>query len=162
MSRPLKYGQITGGNSPLTMRIGASEVFKNLAGKFVVSDTAGRAQLANATDVNILGWMEQGERTASSTEGADTGVVNVAQDAVYEMPACKNDGTALTEDELKACVGETWDIKLVSTNYQYVNANTSSIDILLAVGYRYYGSAVGEQSLLVKVNPDKAVQTSGA
>lgn len=153
----LKCGQVAGGLSVISFPIGASEVFKDISGHFVVPDGSGRVEIAGATDTDILGWALQGERTASSTEGNDKCDVNTAYDAVYEMPAILNAGTAPTEAQLIAAVGETCDIKMVSTNYQYANINTGSIDILLIVGYKYYGSAVGQQTVYVKVNVAKLV-----
>ncbi len=160
MSRPLKYGQVTGPQAIVEMPIGASEVFKNLSGHFVKMDDAGRIEIAGATDVDIVGWALQGERTASSTEGANKAGVNVALDAIYEMPACGAAGAALTEANLQAAVGETVDIQMVSTNYQYADLSASAVDILLVLGYRYYGSAAGQQSVLVKLNVNKLVYTT--
>lgn len=162
MGRPLIYGQVAGPQVILDMPIGASEVFKNLSGKFVKPDGSGRMEIAGAASVNIVGWIEQGERTASATEGADIGGVNVAKDAVYEMPACGAAGAAVSEATLKAAVGETCDIQMVDTNYQYADLSASSVDILLIVGYRYYGSAAGQQSVLVMINWEKVVNTGVA
>lgn len=158
--RPLVYGQISGSQSIFEFPIGASEHFLNLSGHFVAADTAGRVQIANATDVNIVGWAFHGESNTSAVEGAEKCGVNVANDAVYEMPACGAAGAAITEAVAAGCLGETLDIQLVSTYYQYADTNASSVDILLCVGYRYYGAAAGQQSLLVKLNVNKLVYTS--
>lgn len=163
MGRPLIYGQITGGKSFIDMPIGASEYFYNLSGHFVKPDGSGRMEIAGATDVNILGWMERGiEGVCSTVEGADIGGVNLAKDAVYEMRAVGAAGAAVTEAVLKAAVGETCDIQMVSTYYQCASMVASAIDILLIVGYRYYGSAAGQQSALVMINWEKVVNTGVA
>ena len=139
--------------------VGASEVFKNLSGKFVKSDGSGRVEIATAAAVNIVGWAVTGEITASATEGATKVGVNVNCEAVYEMPAILNAGTAPSEAALIAAVGETCDIKMVDTNYQYANVDTATTEILKIVDYRYYGSAVGQQTVLVQLNPIKAEGT---
>lgn len=159
-TRPLIYGEAS--SKTINMPLGASEVFKDLAGHFVVPDSSGRVQLANATDVNIIGWALQGERTSSATEGADFADVDTDLGKIWEIPAVLNDGTAPTDAQLKAAVGETCDIKLVSTNYQYANINTSSVDILQILGWVRYNDNVGGQSVFVRVNIEKIVNTGVA
>ena len=163
MSRPLIYGQVAGSQAMIDMPIGASEYFYNLSGHFVKPDGSGRMEIAGATDVNIIGWMERGiEGICSTTEGLDVGGVNVAKDAVYEIRAVGTAGAAVTEATLKAAIGETCDIQMVDTYYQCASLVASAVDILLIVGYRYYGSAAGQQSALVMINWGKVVNTGVA
>jgi len=163
MSRPLIYGQVAGSQAMIDMPIGASEYFYNLSGHFVKPDGSGRMEIAGATDVNIIGWMERGiEGICSTTEGLDVGGVNVAKDAVYEIRAVGTAGAAVTEATLKAAIGETCDIQMVDTYYQCASLVASAVDILLIVGYRYYGSAAGQQSALVMINWEKVVNTGVA
>lgn len=159
MGRPMIFTQVQGPQVIVNAPIGASEVFKDLSGHFMKPDGSGRLEIAGATSVNIVGWMFQGEGTSSSTEGGDVGGVNVAKDAVYEIPACGAAGAAVTEATLKAAVWETCDIQMVSTNLQYADVVTSTIDILLIVDYRFYGTTAGLQSVLVMINWEKVVNT---
>ena len=165
MGRPLSYGQVAGPQSYVNGFVGASEIFWNLSGHFMSPDGSGNLEIANATDVNIVGWMEHGEATASATEGTAGGEVagvNVAKDAVYEIRAVGTAGAAVTEATLKAAVWETCDIQMVSTSYQCASLVASAIDILLIVDYRFYGTAAGQQSVLVMINWEKVVNTGVA
>lgn len=162
MGRPLKYDQVAGPVVNMDMPIGASEVFKDLSGHFVKPDGSGRIEIAGATDVNIIGWALQGARTASSTEGADIASVNVAKDAVYEIRAVGVAGAAVSEATLKAARGETCDIQMVDTTLQCASLVASAVDILLIVGYNYYGAAAGQQSVKVMINWEKVVNTGVA
>lgn len=156
-TKPLIMGESS--NKVINMPLGASEVFKDLAGHFVIPDGSGRVQLANATDVNVIGWALQGERTSSATEGADFADVDTDLGKIWEIPAVLNDGTAPTDAQLKAAVGETCDIKIVSTNYQYANINASSIDIIQILAWKRYNNSVGGQTVFVRINIEKIVNT---
>jgi len=57
---------------------------------------------------------------------------------------------ARTKAQLEAVVGETCDI-IVTSNIQYADFDASSDDVLEIVDYRYYGSALGEQTLIVRL-----------
>lgn len=164
MSRSLIYGQIAGGKANLVMNLGASEYFYNISGHFVKPDGIGNVEIAGATDVNIIGWATRGiEGICSTTEGTaggDTVDVNLAKDAIYEIRAVGAAGAAQTEAQCKAAVGETRDIQMVSTYYQCCSLVAGAVGILLVVGYRYYGSAAGQQSALVMINWEKVVNTA--
>jgi len=158
MGRPLIAVPIGIPQCIKSMPIGASEVFKNRSGHLVKPDGSGRMEIAGDASVNIVGWMLQGERTASATEGADKGDVILDHDMVYLMPACGAAGIAVSEAVLKAATGKSCDI-YVGSDYQYANVAASVVGILLIVGYEYYGSAVGDQWARVKINWEKVVNT---
>ncbi len=160
MGRPLKYGIFNGDPIMKSFPVGASERFYNLSGKFVRMDGSGRIEICNASNVNIIGWAECGEFTASSTEGADKVDVNCNLETAYEIPAYTDGTTAVTAAVATLHVGESCDIVMVSTYYQYASIATSSVDILVVIGYVIYGSALNQQSVIVKLNLDKLVSTS--
>ncbi len=141
-----KYGQVAGPETNLEFEVGASTIFKHLGGAFVQIDANQRVIIAVAGVLDIIGWAFTGDFTASSTAGNTKVSVNINKEAVYEMPI----DTARTETQLKALVGSTCDI-IVTSDIQYADFDASTNDILQIVGYRYYGSALGEQTLLVKL-----------
>lgn len=144
--RPTQYGQIYGPEINIPFYAAASQNFEPLSGRFVAIDSNNRADIASATDTNIIGWALGGDWTTNSTAGTDIVTVNVAYGAIFEMPL----DAARTEAQLKGYIGETCDI-VVTSNIQYADYDASSIDILEIMGYRYYGSGSGEQTLLVRL-----------
>jgi hypothetical protein len=159
MSRPLFYDKV---HSVINMPVGASEVFKSLSGHYVKMDDSGRIEVAGAADLDIIGWaFSPADFTSSATEGADSLDVETNIFGIpFEIPACGAAGAAVTESTLAGMIGETCDIQMVSTYYQYADTSASTYDMLLCLGYRYYGSAAGMQSLIVRVNTDKAAYTT--
>ena len=150
----VKYGQVKGIVVGIEYPIAASAVFKNLSGCFVQVDSSGRIAIAGTdTATDILGWAEVGEFTASATAGQSKAVVNIAKDATYFMPLV----AAYTEAQLAGYVGKFMDIYIAS-NIQYANPGATSVNIIKAVGYRYWGSAAGQQALEVQI-VDKTVTT---
>lgn len=144
----IKYGYVKGTEVTIDMPVAASEVFKHLSGCFVEYNSAGRVAVAGATSTDLAGWAYTGEYTASATAGNTRVPVNVAFDAVYRMPL----ETAYTEAQLLAVCGKFCDIA-VTSNVQYANPGGTSINIIQVVGYEYYGSAAGQQAVLVKLVP---------
>jgi hypothetical protein len=149
-------------NSTINMAMGASEVFKGKSGRFCVADDAGYAEAAGASGVKFLGWVEGND---DFTCGASDGLTNrLVETDIYGklfcMPACKDSGAAVTEAELRAAVGLTFDIQMVSTYYQYADLGASTVDILIGYGYIYEGADAGDQYMIVKVNCAKVVLTS--
>ena len=146
MSRPVKFGQVAGVELNIDFPVAASVVWKHLGGNFVYLDANNRLAIATPAITAIIGWAQTGDYTASSTAGRDKVAVNIARDAIFEMPI----DAARTEAQLQAIVGETCDI-IVTSNIQYADFDASAIDVLEIMGYRYYGSASGEQTLLVRL-----------
>lgn len=146
----------------INMAMGASEVFKGKSGRFCVADDAGYADAMAATGVKVLGWVEGNDDfTCGASNGLTTRLVETdIHGKLFVMPACKDAAAAVTEAELRAAVGLTFDVQMVSTNYQYADLGASSVDILLGYGYIYEGSAAGQQYMVVKINPNKVVYTS--
>ena len=142
----IKYGQVAGPETTREFEVGASVVFKHLGGAFVQMDANQRVIIAIAGVLDIIGWAFTGDFTASSTAGNTKVAVNINKEAEYEMPI----DTARTETQLKALVGKTCDI-IVTSDIQYADFDATVDDILQIVGYRYYGSALGQQTLIVKL-----------
>lgn len=144
----VKYGQIRGPEVNLPFEVAASVVFKHLGGAWMMKRTDGRIQIATAASTAIIGWAFAGDFTASSTAGNTKISVNTSKDATFEMPL----DTALTEAQLLALVGEFHDI-VVTDNIQYCDHDATTTNVLEIVGYRYYGSALGQQTVEVKIVP---------
>ena len=142
MGSRINFGQVNDVRDPRSVLTGAAIAFKNNGGKFVTG-VGNSLALAGAASTALLGWAEVSEFTTATT---DVITVNMAKDAVYEMPI----DTAVTEAALQALVGKTCDI-IVTSGIQYANHDASAIDILQIVGYGYYGSALGEQTLFVRL-----------
>jgi hypothetical protein len=136
------YGQVNDVRVPIEARTGAAIAFKATGGKFVTGFGDSLA-LSVAADTGILGWAEIGEVTTSTT---DIITVNVAKDAVYEMPI----DAARTKEQLIDLIGKTCDI-IVTSGIQYADYDASSDDILQIVGFGYYGPNAGEQTLFVRL-----------
>ena len=145
--RPTQYGQVGGPYLNVTFPIAASELFILLSGQFVIVDSNNDIKQANATDTNIIGWALVGDNyTSSSTAGLSETPVNIALGSIYEMPLL----VAYTEAQLLAMLWETCDI-IISGDGQYANLAASDIDVLEIVDYRYYGAAIGEQTVIVRL-----------
>lgn len=147
--------------SKIKMKMGASEVFKGKSGRFCHGDDAGYQDAASAASVDIMGWVEGNDDfTCDSTDGVTGRTIETNLEKLFIMPACKDAGAAVTEAQLQAAVGTTFDIQKVSTNYQYADLGASATDILLGYGYVYEGSSAGQQYMIVKVTTAKRVYTS--
>ncbi len=144
MGSRINYGQLNDVRCPIEVLTGAAIAFKAAGGKFVTG-YGGALVLAVNTALGVLGWAEIGEVT---TETTDKITVNVAKDAVYEMPIT----AARTIAQLDALVGKACDI-VVTSGIQYANYAASTDDSLQIVGYSYYGPAAGQQTLHVRLNP---------
>lgn len=138
------FGQNNDVRAPYAYPAAAAIAFKNNGGKFVTIDTNGEITLAVETAKAIIGWAEVGQFTCAEH---DKITVNTARDAVYEMPI----DVAKTEAELSALLGQACDIDVVG-GIQYADLNASADVTLQIIGYHYFGSALGEQTVLVRIN----------
>jgi len=148
------YGQIAGPLVTVQAPAAASQNFELKSGKFVYSSSGYMTIAATGAD-EIFGYALIGDKTTGSTNGDDTLTVNISTDAIYELPV----DTALTEAELIALVGKACDI-VTTSNIQYADHDAGTDNVLMIVGYRYYGSASGEQTLYVRMTPKEIGQTS--
>jgi len=148
MARPVAYGQAYGSEAIVKVRTAASQPFQANSGKFVFLGTTSRlATIASgACTANLFGWANVGTFSTSSTVGQDVVDVNVATDAVYELPI----NATQTETQLKQLVGKVCDIE-TSSGIQYANYDAATDQTIQVVDYKYYGSGTGEQSLLVRL-----------
>lgn len=149
MARPVSYGQAFGGRTLTQIGAAASKSFRYEGGRFVYKNLAGHVMIASNNGENLFGWCEtSGTFSSSSTAGDTIVAVNVATDAVYEMPIV----SAITESAAKGLIGKAADLEIIS-DVQYCNYDASATQMVEVVGIKYYGSAVGEQALLVKMYP---------
>lgn len=159
MARPVAYGQAYGGREVIKLRAAASQPFQANGGKFVFLGTTSRlATLASGTcTADLIGWADVGTFSTSSTVGQDVIAVNIADDAVFEMPI----NATQTETQLKQLVGKVCDIE-TSSGIQYANYDAATDKTLQIVDYKYYGPGSGEQSVLVRRNGLTASWTMAA
>lgn len=148
----VKFGLIKGPVVSRNFSLAASQVFKHLSGCFVQFNSSGNVLIATAAVTDLIGWAMTGEWTSSSTAGVDKVAVNTALDAEYEMPIYGDgpSGTAITETTLKGYIGKMCDLD-VTSNIQSVNPSGTSYNVVQIVGYNYYGSGAGQQTLIVKL-----------
>jgi len=131
MSNELKYGHIGGGHASFPLPMGASEIVVAKGGRFVVNDDSGRGEVAGATAVDLMGWVE-GNETCSATEGAT--VLNCIFDpsAKYRMPLAY-DASSYTVNYASSLLGECCDFAVVN-GVQYANPTLSSYDPIVIIG----------------------------
>lgn len=148
----IKFGQVKGPVVSQEFPLAASTVFKNLSGCFVQMNSSGNILLAATNVTDIIGWAMTGDWTGSATAAASKVAVNMAHDAVYEMPIYGDlpAGTAVAESTLKGYIGKICDLD-TNSNVQTVNPSGTTYNVVQIVGYNYYGSGAGQQTLLVKL-----------
>ena len=154
--RPIKFGCIGGHQLLVDYPVQASQVFKHTGGGFVSMDSSERIGVAVSSDTQILGWCETGDYTTPSTAAIIQLPVDIGFGALYLLPLATSDAAAArTEAQLKDLIGKTCDLDVIS-NIQYADYGASSTDVIKIVDYRYWGSAAGEQAVVVMMNPTKA------
>jgi len=141
----VQYGQISGSEAVVSLPLGASEVFTDTGGKWVVPDGSGYFDAAATGATEIFGWARCGAFTSQATDGFDSVPVNVATDAIYRMPA----DDAVTAD----MVGKVCDL-VVTSDVQYADVGTSTHDVLFIVDVD-----ITNQEVLVMMNPKERGQT---
>ena len=158
MARPVAYGQAFGGRLVVQAPTAASVSFRAEGGRFCYKNAAGNVMIASNNAENLLGWAEtSGTWSSSATAAANIIAINISDEAVFEMPIV----SAITESTCKGLIGKLTDIEVIS-DIQYVNCDASSTNMLQVIGYKFYGTAVGEQSLLVKKCPRTASFTGAS
>jgi hypothetical protein len=150
----VKFGLVKGPVVSQEFYLAASQVFKHLSGTFMQLNSSGQVLIAAANVTDIIGSAITGEWTSSASAGVDKVAVNTALDAEYEMPIYGDgpSGTAIAEATLKGYVGKMCDLN-VTSNIQSVNTSGTSYNVVQVVGYNYYGSGAGQQTLIVKLVP---------
>lgn len=146
-----EYGKRQGHNHlQFAWPIGASEVFKKKGGAFMTIDASGRAEIAVAGDVDIIGHAIFNEDfTASSTEGGTTLPVDISFDSVYEVPI--NTGTWADTMRGKLC-----DLSVVSS-IQGVDLTASGEDVIQLIDKGTTNPAGTVVSVLCRIHPRLAV-----
>jgi len=128
----LKYGQIRGGHASFPLPMGASEQMYGKSGRFVANDASGRGELADENDTYLMGFVESGTLTCSTTEGGT--VLNCVIDltAVFRVPLAY-DASTYDRNYSSALLGELCDI-VVLNGVQYINVSASAVDNVRIVG----------------------------
>lgn len=148
------YGQVNDVRCPMVFPAATTSALKAAGGKFMTIDTNGAVTLSVVTSLAIIGWAQVGEFTFVA---GDMITVNIAADAVYEMPT----DAAATEAALKALLGQTCDIA-TNSGIQQADIGASTYDTLQIVGYHYYYSGTGGQTVLVRLNRSVTDAACGA
>ncbi len=163
MGSDSKYGWIRGGKASFPLPMGASEVLRGKSGRFVKRDTSGRGEIAGDGHTQLIGYVEGGDETCSSSEGGT--VKNCINDvgATFRIPFFY-DGVTWTRNYSVALIGETCDL-LVKNQIQYANITDSSEDTLVIVGGKAASAAVADGAVAdvvygdgyvdVMLNPNK-------
>lgn len=147
MARPVAYGQANTPKNVVEVWAQASQPFQANSGRWVFLSSASRlATLASGTNTaDLVGWADVGTFSTSSTVGQDKIPVNTHDEATYEMPI----NATRTESQLRQLNGKVCDIEIAS-GIQYANYDAATDKTIQIVGYKYYGSGTGEQSLLTR------------
>jgi len=148
-----KYGWIRGGKSSFPLPMGASEVIKAKSGRFVTNDGSGRGEIAGDGDASLMGFVEGGEQTCSSTEGAT--VLNCIHDvtAVFRLPLAYDNST-YTQNYADSLIGGKYDL-VTASNIQKVNLTTQTEGTVVVVGGKAATSATSNDGYVdVRLNPE--------
>jgi len=166
MTSELRYGQIRGGTASFPLPMGASERLNTKSGRFVKRDTSGRGEIAGDTHTMLIGFVEEGDLTCSTTEGAT--IVKCINDVtgVFRIPLAY-DGATWTVNYSTAILEETCDLAVLNS-VQYGNCTDSSEDTIVIVGGlaatavwtdgSVSNACLGDGYLEVMLNPNKMHQ----
>ena len=152
----LRFGYVRGSRNGYPVPIGASEVFKTKSCNFVTNDGSGRAEVAGAASTDLMGAVESGDLTASSTEGGTELYCINNPNAVFKAPIAY-DNSSYTQNYASSLLNTFVDI-VVNTNLQYVDLSVSTRDHLKVVGGKAATNtatlpAFNNGYVLVQMNP---------
>ena len=149
----ITYGRRKGHDKlRFTFPVGASEVFKQAGGSFVIEDGSGRVEIAAAGETNVIGAaLLNADLTASSTEGGTVAEVDLSYESVYEVPV--NAGTWADTMRLKTC-----DL-VVTSSIQGVDLAASGEDVVQLIDKGRTNAAGTVVSVLVRLVPAKLTYT---
>ena len=147
----VKFGVLDGDAKGTTVGMAASAVVKNASSRFVTA-SSGNAAIAGATASLLLGFVDVGEQTCSSTAGATIATLYRNPAYVYRIPL-KYDGSTYTVNYSAACIGCAFDFVVLS-NVQYINLTLSTYNPLVVVGGQAASSTTaGDGYCDVIINP---------
>lgn len=158
--KPIEYSQWGGPVHTVTLPAKASQTFPPGSGKLVTLDSSGYVEQALAADTTLIGGaLVGGNITTGSSDGDDDIVVNFSVDATWLLPiAVSSTPAARTEAQLIALLFKTCDL-YVASNIQYAHLDASAKDVIQIVDFVIWGTAVGQQAVIVK--PINAKQIVG-
>jgi hypothetical protein len=150
------FGQVSGGRAGFPVGMGASEVLKSKSGRFVKNDGSGRAEVAGDGDASLMGFVESGDITCSSTEAGTTLWCVNDVSATFKVPFAYAAAT-YTTNYSRALMNTFVDL-VVSSNIQFVNLTTSDDDLVKVVGGQAASAvatppAYNDGYVLVMLNP---------
>jgi hypothetical protein len=154
IKKPMTFGCIRPSNPtgfPLPM--GASEVIKTRSGRFVKNDGSGRGEIAGDGHTTLMGWVESGDETCSSTEGGT--VLRCIDDvtATFRLPL-RYAAATYTVNYSSAVIGGKYDLVVIS-DVQYVNLTTQTEGTVIVVGGQAASSTTANDGFVeVKLNPE--------
>jgi len=152
--KPLEFGWVRGGKSSFPVHMGASEVLKAASGRFIVNDASGRGEVAGDGSASLMGFVESGDLTCSTTEGRTE--LNCIDDvtAVFRIPL-RYDGSTYTVNYSTAIDGTMHDLVVVSS-IQYANITDADEDLIIIIGGQAATSTTANDGFVYcRMNPDK-------
>lgn len=154
IKKPLVFGCIRPNNPKgHPQEMGASEVIKQRSGRFVKNDGSGYAEIAGDGHTTLMGWVESGDLTCSTTEGGTVLRMITDLTAVFRLPL-RYDGSTYTVNYSQAVKDLKYDLVVVS-NIQYLNLTTQTESVLIVVGGQAASSATANDGFVeVMLNPE--------
>ena len=128
----LRFGYVRGSRNGFPLPMGASEVLKTKSCNFVTSDGSGRGEIAGAASTDLMGAVESGDLTCSSTEGATELYCINDPNAVFKAPFAYAAST-YTQNYAATLINGFYDL-VVNGNYQFVDLLTSIRNHVKVVG----------------------------
>lgn len=151
--KPLEFGWVRGGKSGYPVHMGASEVIKAASGRFVKNDGSGRAEIAGDGHTTLMGFVESGDETCSSTEARTE--LNCIDDitAIFRIPL-RYDGSTYTVNYSTAIDGTKHDLVVV-LSIQYANITDASEGTIIIIGGQAASSATANDGFVYcRLNPE--------
>ncbi len=153
MGKEMTFGHIRGGDSSFPLPMGASEVIKLQSGRFVKNDGSGRGEIAGDGHTTLMGFVEAGDITCSSTESGTTLKCIDDLTAVFRIPVRYRSAT-YTVNYSDALIGTKHDLVVVSS-IQYANLTDASEGTIIIVGGKAATSVTANDGYVdVRLNPE--------
>ena len=156
-----KYGWIRGGAQSYPLPMGADEVLYAKSGRFVKNDASGRGEVAGNGHTRLMGWVEAGNQTCSSSESGTVLKCICDVTAVFRLPLAYFSAT-YTVNYADSLIGTKHDLVVIN-GIQYANLTDSDENVIIVIGGKAGSSAVvdgavagttyGDGYVDVKMNP---------
>ncbi len=127
-----KYGWIRGGKTSYVVPVASAETIRRKSGRFVTNDASGVAEIADAGDSTLWGFVESGKEEALSAQTEMVMIVDLT--AVFRVPV-------ITGTYVANMLGETCDLVRAThpttggtTLIQGVDLTATGEDVVMLVG----------------------------